>query len=721
MRTLARVMVDESHRQAWSVRPDVAAVMSPGNPDDSGYVKAAEALTRDGFEVMVHADGELTAAALGQCDVLVVPHGSEDDWEATNGSGSPRFSDAELDAVEQFVRSGGGLVILAENEQRKYGNSLADLAGRFGIVIESCTVQDPVARFNEVSTWVLAQPVRSEQMDLWAGVASACLYRAGSLSVAAEHGDGAELVATTSATAAPAQAGLIAVARPGAGRVVVLADSDLFGDDSIDDLDHRRLWHNLVAWAAVAPSGPVAPSALGETGVAVGSDTDRGEREPARGAVAQQPAWAVLSAAVEQLRPLQNRDGSVPAEHHDQAAAAVAGIVAAVEELAVMFPHQREQLAATVVDFGRWRDAGFAVPDFLDSLVLFRPEVDRHDGVEHLAVFPMYTQNGNPNRNVEAVITRTVWPQWIADLEAGAYDNAAFVPIEFVAFTEGYNTHSAVLFPETVAVRETPRFTWGGIFCDREAARFRVITRAASDIVRLSVPPDAEMLLNDQTLTQETFVLWDLVHDRTHSHGDLPFDPFMIKQRMPYWMYSLEELRCDLATYRETAVLSAKGVTLAPHVRYAILFDRLFRFPTSGTRVRNYDGLGGQILFAWLHKHGVLNWTDNTLSIDWMSVDDCVVELCEQVEALYRDGIDRSRMGHWLAAHEFVAGLVPPHPASVWARGGDQLPLEPKAAVDAVLDDEFPLNVFYEALRKKLAGPIEATKGITAERVGAGA
>jgi hypothetical protein len=306
-----------------------------------------------------------------------------------------------------------------------------------------------------------------------------------------------------------------------------------------------------------------------------------------------------------------------------------------------------------------------------------------------------------------------VWPEWIAELEAGAYDNHAFVPIEFVAFTAGYDTHSAVLFPETVAVRETPKFTWGGIFCDREAARFRAVTRSAADIVKLALPPDAELLVNEQAITQETFVLWDLVHDRTHSHGDLPFDPFMIKQRMPYWMYALEELRCDLNTYRETAVLEAKGVTLAPHVRYAILFDRLFRFPTTGSRVRNYDGLGGQIIFAWLHKNGVLNWTDNTLSIDWLTVDASVGELCEQVNVLYREGIDRSRVGYWLAAHEFVGGLVPAHPASVWARGGTAIPAERKYAVDAVLDDEFPLNVFYEALSKNLAATIESTKGIT--------
>lgn len=142
------------------------------------------------------------------------------------------------------------------------------------------------------------------------------------------------------------------------------------------------------------------------------------------------------------------------------------------------------------------------------------------------------------------------------------------------------------------------------------------MSRAAADTLRLSPPPDADLLLNDQRLAQETFVLWDLIHDRTHSHGDLPFDPFMIKQRMPYWMYALEELRCDLSTFRETIALDTREIHLGRFIRYAILFDRLFRFTITGSRVRNYDGLGGQIIFAWLHRDGVLHWTDNMLTID---------------------------------------------------------------------------------------------------------
>ena len=58
------------------------------------------------------------------------------------------------------------------------------------------------------------------------------------------------MIARTSPTASPPGAPLAAVTEHGAGRVVVLADSDLFGDDCIGELDHEALWLNLVYWAA---------------------------------------------------------------------------------------------------------------------------------------------------------------------------------------------------------------------------------------------------------------------------------------------------------------------------------------------------------------------------------------------------------------------------------------------------------------------------------------
>ena len=433
-------------------------------------------------------------------------------------------------------------------------------------------------------------------------------------------------------------------------------------------------------------------------------------------------SWLGLKAAVAALRLLQVQDGSIPdAKSHAKARTLVETIRTGLLSFRDELPHDAEYLSASAADFERWANEGFGVPDFLDSLNAFQPQLHRVDGLRHLVVFPMYTQNGSPDRLVEAVLFEVRWPSFVAELEAGDYSNKLFVPIRFIDFTDGYDTNSAVLFPETVAMREIPTFTWGAIFADREAARFRRVVRAASEITKLDLPDSAARLLDNQQLAEETFVMWDLIHDRTHMRGDLPFDPFMIKQRMPYFLYSLEELRCDLTAFREATKIyrdADADPELRDHaemVQYAIIFDRIFRFPLTGSRVRNYDGLGGQLLFAWLHQHHVLNWTDTQLTIDWDEVPDVVIALSDRINDLYWRSIDRPKMAHWLAAYDMVAETLTPNPASKWAVR--DLPLEgpAKLLTDAVMDDEFPLSMFYEALARKMTGVIESTSGITSK------
>ena len=432
-------------------------------------------------------------------------------------------------------------------------------------------------------------------------------------------------------------------------------------------------------------------------------------------------AWLQLKAAAIALQGIQASDGSVPeADDHAAAHAHVGAIVSGIRALAPAFPHDAAYLEALPVDFARWEADGFGVPDFLDSLVAFNPADHRIDGLRHLVVFPMYTQNGSPDKHVEALITEVIWPEFIGRLEE-RYTNKLFVSLRLVDFTPGYDTNSAVLFPETVSMREIPPFTWGAIFQDREAARFRRVVRAASEITKLELLPSQQLLLDDQPLAEEVFVMWDLIHDRSHMRGDLPFDPFMIKQRMPFFLYSLEELRCDLTAFRECVKLGLDEAAdehtrdRAVHVQHAILFDRLFRFPLTGSRVRNYDGLGGQLLFAWLHQRGVLHWTDTQLAFDWDQVPDAVIALSDASDELYWASIDRPKTAHWLAAYELVRGTLTPNPASAWARGlpDEVLAGAPKGYTDAVLDDEFPLSMFYEALGKKMTDVIESTKGIT--------
>jgi hypothetical protein len=450
-------------------------------------------------------------------------------------------------------------------------------------------------------------------------------------------------------------------------------------------------------------------------------------------AVEHTAAWRALKDAAIALQAIQAQDGSVPdTEDHGDARAYVETIVEAIRMLTPWFPHDAEYLAANAHDFERWADANFGIPDFYDSLVAFQPQLHREDGIRHLVVFPMYTQNGSRERHVEALLVEVIWPEFIAQLET-EYVNRLFVSLRLIDFTPGYDTNSAVLFPETVAMREIPTFTWGAIFQDREAARYRRVVRAAAEITKLDLPDEAARMLNDQSLTEKTFVMWDIIHDRTHMRGDLPFDPFMIKQRMPFFLYSLEELRCDLTAFRECvaiqkrlnerrdsgAILTDAETEMLDHARlvqYAVIFDRIFRFAITGTRVRNYDAVGGQLLFAWLHQRGVLHWTDTSLAFDWEGVPAAVVELGDAIDDLYWRSIDRPKMAHWLAAYDLVRGTLTPHPASKWARGlPDEVLAGPaKGYTDEVLDDEFPLSMFFEALEKKMRPVISSTVGITA-------
>ncbi|HEY1523389.1 MAG TPA: DUF6421 family protein, partial [Solirubrobacteraceae bacterium] len=614
----SRVLFDEFHSEAWTIRPVAAEAMQPAHPADASYVKAARSLGEESFVVQANVDAPLSAPLLAEWDVLVIAHPSAPEWERTTGLGSPAFGQQEIDAIVEFVAGGGGLIVLGETEQAKYGNNLNELLGHFGIRLENDTVQDYEHNLHAPS-WILAELGEGERGrggDLLARVHAACLYRATTIS----SRNGARVVARSHASASTPGAPLVVAAEHGQGRVVVLADSDLFGDDCLDELDHRTLWLNLCQWTArreAREAGPAAPM-----------DGDR--------------AWLELRDETNALALLQAPDGSLSGSP-EQAATRVDRIAAALRTLTSSFPHQSEYLEAAVEDLRAWAGSGFSKPDFSRSLDAFRPERQRTDGVRHLVFFPMYKQNGSRDTCFEALIIRVPWPDHVAALERSRYQNPKFVPVELVAGTRGYDSECAVLFPEMVSVAERAPNNFGAIFCDREAERLRRVAGAAVDLLAVNLPPDAARMLASQEETQSAYILWDLIHDRAHSHGELPFDPFMIRQRSPYWMYSLEELRCDLTAFTQAVALERDGHPEVPEIRplarrvqYAILLDRMLRFPITGSRVRNYDGLGGQLLFAHLHRAGHVVWADNQLTVDWETVADGVASLRQEVEDLYR-------------------------------------------------------------------------------------
>jgi hypothetical protein len=682
---MVRFLADEFHSESWSVSAERAREMAPENPGNSSYARAAGLLAERDFIVRRNTEGPLTHAVLARADVVALVHPCDPRWERTTSGNPPALSAEEIADLLAWVKAGGGLLVVSEYEHAKYGDNLNELLAAAGLRIENGKVMDRTACVLGNPEWIFAAP--AEQSPLGHGVVQACFFRAGWLSAEPPG----QVAWRASAQAYPPGAGVIGCAELGAGRVVVVTDSVLFGDERIEEGGHQRLWLNLVHWLA-APAYAKADD--GHTGV-----RRKGRH---RKSVAETLEWERVKGLVGTLRAIQHGDGSVEMPSHDGALKVVHAVVPELARLAAYFPQQAEYFAQLPQDLEAWASGGFGRPDFAASLALFHPERERHDGLEHLVLFPMYTPNASQEVRFEALIIRTFWPDWLADLERGAYPNPKFVPLQLVDFTAGYASECAVLFPETVAVAGKASNHFGGIFCDREAARLQSTAHRAAEATGLLLFPELECLLGNRELLLNVCALWDLIHDRGHALGELPFDPFMIRQRAPFWIYGLEELRVDLNAFVEADRLARQGFPFARYVCWAIVLDRIFRFPITGPRVRNYDALGGQLLFAALHQRDAIVWRDNRLTLHWDALPGAVEALRNEVLALYKLGADCSKVSFWMAAHELVARYLRPNVVSHWLSGGWPEESDLKAWLGRVHEDEFPLGNFHLNLMKRM-------------------
>ena len=212
--------------------------------------------------------------------------------------------------------------------------------------------------------------------------------------------------------------------------------------------------------------------------------------------------------------------------------------------------------------------------------------------------------------------------------------------------------------------------------------------------------------------------MWDLIHDRTHSHGDLPFDPFMIKQRMPFWLYALEELRCDLTAFREAVALEERGRRRTPcSSQYAIVLRPALPLPDHrrpGPQLRRARRPAAVRLAAPARRRCAGPTTRS--AVDWERLP----------QAVDRPARARSRSSTATAStapswrtgwppYELVSGYVDAAPGSVWAQGADALPLDGAAegADRRGAAGRVPAEHVLRGAAQKLADVIDATAGIT--------
>lgn len=119
-----KVVIDEAHSNFHTA--------------EGRYKPLAEMLRSDGYRVL-RGTRKFDRRSLEGVRVLVISNATAPD--ATDEASGPAFTEEECDAVRDWVRAGGSLLLIADHTP--YGSAAENLAKRFGVDMGKGTVFDP--------------------------------------------------------------------------------------------------------------------------------------------------------------------------------------------------------------------------------------------------------------------------------------------------------------------------------------------------------------------------------------------------------------------------------------------------------------------------------------------------------------------------------------------------------------------------------------------------
>jgi hypothetical protein len=122
--THPKVLIDEAHKNFHTA--------------GRGYKPFADLLTNDGYQVLSNKE-KFQESALKGVDVLVIANALGAAYFHPD-AGKPAFTDAECDAVRDWVRGGGALLFVADHAPIGGANEI--LAGRFGVDMSKVHTHD---------------------------------------------------------------------------------------------------------------------------------------------------------------------------------------------------------------------------------------------------------------------------------------------------------------------------------------------------------------------------------------------------------------------------------------------------------------------------------------------------------------------------------------------------------------------------------------------------
>ena len=121
-----KVLFDEAHRNFHTA--------------DGRYKPFASLITNDGYQVTPNKE-KFQKSTLEGYDVLVIANAAGPDANLGAAAKESAFTDEECDAVRDWVRAGGSLLLIADHSP--YGSAAENLGKRFGVDMSKGYTADP--------------------------------------------------------------------------------------------------------------------------------------------------------------------------------------------------------------------------------------------------------------------------------------------------------------------------------------------------------------------------------------------------------------------------------------------------------------------------------------------------------------------------------------------------------------------------------------------------
>jgi hypothetical protein len=121
-----RVLFDEAHNNFHTT--------------DGRYKPFAQVIANDGYAVIPNKE-KFSGDLLAKCDILIIANALGAPGMGQPGASDSAFTEVECDAVRDWVRAGGSLLLVTDHAP--FGSAAGSLAGRFGVDMSKGYTSDP--------------------------------------------------------------------------------------------------------------------------------------------------------------------------------------------------------------------------------------------------------------------------------------------------------------------------------------------------------------------------------------------------------------------------------------------------------------------------------------------------------------------------------------------------------------------------------------------------